>query len=218
MIVPVILAAGDSARMGFPKALLPFCRRTFLSHILETLKTAGLNSHVIVLGRDADRILKEVDLSGERVLVNPDPSRGQLSSMQLAISEISIKAEGCMFWPVDQPDVSTALVRNLIGLFRQSGASIAMPVYGGKRGHPAIFSRGLFQEFLATPVEEGPKRIVTGRNPALLECDEPGTVIDIDTPADYFALTGVSLENFLRSQRLCGESVNAGTAEAEPGE
>jgi molybdenum cofactor cytidylyltransferase len=201
--------------MGFPKALLPFHGGTFLTHILETLAAADLHSPLIVLGRDAGRIRKEIDLSEKEVLVNPDPSRGQLSSMQLAISKMTNKAEGCMFWPVDQPDVSAALARNLMGLFRRSGASIAMPVYGGKRGHPAIFARELFQEFLATPVGEGPKRIVTSRKPALLECDEPGTVMDVDTPADYFALTGKSLEN---SQRLSGESVNAGTDEAEPGD
>jgi molybdenum cofactor cytidylyltransferase len=193
-ITPVILAAGDSVRMGYPKALLPFRGGTFLAHILETLSTANLDSPLVVLGREADRIRKQIALADRQVLVNRDPKRGQLSSMQLAIAEMSSSAEACLFWPVDQPDVSAGLVRSLIDLFRKSAAQIALPVYGGRRGHPAIFGRGLFQELLATPVEEGPKRIVTSRNPALLECREPGAVMDIDTPADYLKLTGMSLE------------------------
>lgn len=208
-IKPVILAAGDSVRMGYPKALLPFRGGTFLIHILETLAAANLDSPLIVLGRDADRIRKQIDLKNRTVLINPEPSRGQLSSMQLAISGVSSETEGCMFWPVDQPNISAALVRSLMDLFRESGAPIAMPAYGARRGHPAIFGRELFEGLLAIPVGESPKRIVTNRNPALLGCNEPGTVIDIDTPADYLALTGISLPEALislRSPRLGGES------------
>jgi CTP:molybdopterin cytidylyltransferase MocA len=197
-ITPVILAAGDSARMGYPKALLPFRGGTFLFHILETLAVANLDAPLIILGRDADRIRKQTNLKERAVLVNPEPSRGQLSSMQLAISGLTSETEGCMFWPVDQPDISAALVQGLMNLFRESGAPIAVPAYRGRRGHPAIFGRGVFEELLAIPVGGSPKSILASRNPALLECIEPGTVTDIDTPADYLALTGVSLEAALR--------------------
>jgi molybdenum cofactor cytidylyltransferase len=205
-ITPVVLAAGDSVRMRFPKALLPFRGGTFLTCILRALSEASCESPVIVLGRDAARIEKRIPPGLQR-LVNPDPSRGQLSSMRLAISAAGSDTDACMFWPVDQPDVSPCLVAHLVKLFAESGSPITMPVYRGRRGHPAIFARGLFPEFLALPLQEGPKRIVTSRagDIAFLECDEPGTVTDIDTPADYFALTGMSVEDALNAQRLGGE-------------
>jgi len=110
---------------------------------------------------------------------------------------------------VDQPDVSEALVLDLVKCFRESGASVAMPVFRGRRGHPAIFGRGLLGELLNTPLDEGPKRVVMSREPVLLECSEPGTVTDTDTPADYLALTGISLQEALislSSPRLRGEA------------
>ena len=185
--------------MGYPKALLPLGKGTFVGHILQTLRDAGLREPRIVLGQDAGLVAPRLDNS-VILLTNPDPDLGQISSMQIALAELSPRYEGCLFWPVDQPAVTAETVRSLVRLFEDSGAGIAMPVCRGKRGHPAIFRQHLWVELLRVPLGEGPKSVVAAHaaDTALLSCDEPATIDDIDTPEDYLRLTGETLEQALR--------------------
>ena len=198
-ILPIILAAGDSIRMGYPKALLPLDGDIFITRILRVLRSGGLPRPVIVLGRAAPVILPRIQEWPADIRVNPDPDRGQLSSIQLALEHVGPKYEACMIWPVDQPAVSEDLVRRLVQLFLTSGSRIVFPGYAGKRGHPAIFHRDLFPEFMDAPLEEGPKKILLRHQEemAVLLTEEAATVQDIDTPSDYLALTGKTLEAVL---------------------
>jgi molybdenum cofactor cytidylyltransferase len=198
-IIPIILAAGDSTRMGYPKALLPLGSDRFLTRILRTLNAAGMPRAVIILGRAAGMIQPQIQDWPVDIYINPDPDRGQLSSIQLALSHIAPECTAGMIWPVDQPAVSENLVRRLVELFWSAGSRIACPIYGNKRGHPAIFHRDLFQEFMDAPLEEGPKKIIIRHQQAtaLLLTEEAATVRDIDTPAEYEALTGESLDSAL---------------------
>jgi len=198
-VAPVILSAGSSTRIGYPKALLPLGKGTFISRILDTLARVGLLHPRIVLGRDAVRIRQGI-APGVRLLINNDPARGMFSSMKLALSDLGQDCSGCLFWPVDQPCVKEEVVRDLVRLFDDSEALIALPVYQGKRGHPAIFHRDLFHELLEAAVETGPKPIVAAHSSeiAALHCDDRAVVDDVDTPEDYFRLTAEKLEEALR--------------------
>ncbi len=198
-ITPVILAAGDSIRMGYPKALLPLGTETFLTRILGILRNIGLPKPVIVLGKSASIIQAQIRDWPADIRINPDPSRGQLSSIQLALSNLMPESVAGMVWPVDQPAVSEDLVRRLAQLFIISKSQIAFPMNGGRRGHPAIFHRTLFQEFMDAPLEEGPRKILLRHqnSTAILPTDESAAIQDIDTPSDYQALTGESLDSAL---------------------
>ncbi len=201
-IKPVILAAGDSARMGFPKALLPLGAGTFLTHILDTLDALKLPAAWIVLGSHEAMIRPHLNARRADVLVNPNPERGQFSSMRLALENLAPDCIGCLLWPVDQPLISTALVRSLIRLFLHSTASLAMPDCSGKAGHPAIFGRNLIAELLAAPPEANPKFIIAGHkvHAVWLPTEERNTVEDVDTPEDYLRLTGETLASALARQ------------------
>jgi molybdenum cofactor cytidylyltransferase len=207
-IAPIILAAGDSTRMGYPKALLPLGSDTFLTRILGVLRNVGLPKPVIILGRAAAIIQSQIKEWPADIRINPDPDRGQLSSIQLALFHLPPEFIAGLIWPVDQPAVSEDLVRRLIQLFIDSKSRIACPIYGGKRGHPAIFHRILFQEFMDAPLEEGPKKILLRNQHAtfLLPTEEPAAVQDIDTPAEYQALTGESLDSALSRSNVPGAS------------
>jgi molybdenum cofactor cytidylyltransferase len=146
-IAPVILAAGNSKRMGYPKALLPLGEESFLTRILRILREAGFTSPRLVLGRDAELIKEYIRDYPANIQINPDPDRGQLSSIQLGIAGLPEKFEAAMLWPVDQPAVSVEMICRLIELFVTNDCLIAVPVRDGKRGHPAIFHRTLFYEF-----------------------------------------------------------------------
>ncbi len=202
-IVPIILSAGDSRRMGHPKALLPIGNETFLTRILRIVREVGLADPVIVLGRASDAIRPSIRGGSVHIEINPDTDRGQLSSIQIGILSLDATTQDCMIWPVDQPSVSLHLVRRLSQLFVQSECLIAFPKFGQRRGHPAIFHRSLFGEFLESPMAEGPKKILQRhiQDTAELVTDESAVVQDIDTPAEYEALTGETLQSALaRSQ------------------
>ena len=199
-IAPVILAAGNSKRMGYPKALLPLGDEIFLTRILRILREVGLVSPRLVLGRDAALIRERIGDYPADILVNPDPDRGQLSSIQLGISGLPEKFEAVMLWPVDQPAVSVEMTRRLIELFFTKDCRIAVPLRNGKRGHPAIFHRMLFHEFMDAPMEKGAKGIISRyeSEACFLLTDEPAAFNDIDTPSDYQALTGCNLDSVIK--------------------
>jgi molybdenum cofactor cytidylyltransferase len=151
----------------------------------------------VVLGNNAQDILPRIRDWEINILTNREPERGQLSSIQLALSSLPPESVAAMIWPVDQPLVSVNLVDKLARKFLDSGALIAYPAYGEKPGHPAIFHRELFHDFMEAPLDEGPRRILTSHraDTAILPTDEPGTVYDFDTPSDYEDAFGKSLDS-----------------------
>lgn len=201
-INPIILAAGDSTRMGYPKALLPIGEELFLTRILKVSGRIGMAKPIIILGRSADRIERAIHDWPVEIRINPDPDRGQLSSIQIGLSAVPPESHAAMIWPVDHPAVSEDLVRRLAQLFIDKGSLISCPEYGGRRGHPAIFHRAFFAELMDVPLAEGPKKIISSRKSetSLLPTSESAVVQDIDTPADYENLTGISLKDALASK------------------
>jgi len=202
-IAPIVLAAGDSTRMGFPKALLPIGADIFLTRILNTLENAGLPDATVVLGSHAEEILPRISGRRVRIVINPNPSEGQLSSIKLALSGLDPSIAGCLLWPVDHPGISENLVGALIKQFIDCRAPLVLPHCEEKRGHPAIFARTLFQEILETPLHEGLKKLVLRHSHEmnLLPTNELATIEDIDTPEDYFSFTGVKLEEALEKAK-----------------
>ena len=194
-IAPIILAAGDSTRMGYPKALLPLAGELFLTRILRVLHEIGLETPRLILGRDADRIMEQIRELPVDILVNPDPDRGQLSSIQLGLTGIPDNFEAAMIWPVDQPAVSAELACGLVDAFIDNDCRITVPFCHDRRGHPAIFHRTLFHEFMEAPLDKGARGIIPryADEAVYLSTDETACITDIDTPAEYEELTGQSL-------------------------
>ena len=204
-IVAVVLAAGESRRMGFPKALLPLGSGTFLDRILTTLQESGLSEPMVVIGAHARHIQPALAERAVRIMMNPDYEKGQLSSIKRALEHMDPNVGGCLLWPVDHPAVSRGVVEKLIQLFLDVKPLLALPVYEGQRGHPAILSAALFQEILDTPTEAGMKGVVQRHQDdiALLLTAESAVAHDIDTPEDFFKLTGETLEGALaRAHKL----------------
>ena len=179
----LILAAGESRRMGFPKALLEFRGETFLDRLIG-LFAEHCKPVVVVLGAEADRIRGGLR-SGNRALVveNPDYKLGQITSMQRGLREVPADAPGVLFTLVDHPNVRSATVAELI----RTAAPLALPRYAGRRGHPLYFSRELATEFLALDSASS-ARVVLERHAAeirYVDVDDPGILDDVDDPAAY---------------------------------
>src|SRR2546426_6745464 len=123
-VVPVVLAAGESRRMGFPKALLPLGAETFLTCILDTLQQTMLPEPIVVLGAHAAHIQPLLAQRSVHILLNPDVSLGQISSIKLAFENLPAECGGCLIWPVGHPLISRALVTDLIKPFLGSKSTL----------------------------------------------------------------------------------------------
>lgn len=196
MLSGVILAAGDSTRMGSPKALLLTRRGTpFVVSIADTFAAAGIGDIVVVTGRDHDRIAAALATArstlSARIVRNPDPSRGQLSSLLTAMdAAIAPETEALVVTLVDIPLLTTETVERVVSEWRRTRSSIARPVIGDRHGHPVVFDRRLFEELRKAPLDQGAKVVVRAHAAEILNVpvSDEGCLVDVDTPSDYEAL------------------------------
>jgi len=185
----LILAAGESRRMGSPKALLRYRDQTFLD-TLTALFAQRCSPVIVVLGAHADQI-RAAAVRPATLVLNPDYALGMTTSLQCGLRAVPPDADGVLFTLVDHPAASPA---TLDALLTPTDATplVRVPRYRAKRGHPIWFSRELIAEFLALP-SDGPARDVVARHAdrtEYLDLDDPGIVADIDNPEDYRALMG----------------------------
>lgn len=192
MLSAVILAAGESTRMGSPKALLPDPDgRPFVARIVRTLRAAELTDLLLVTGSQHDAISSALTADGVReyvrVVRNPDPARGQLSSIWTALDACPPDAEGLLMTLVDVPMLTSGTVRAVVEAWRNTGAPIVRPIAEGRRGHPVIFDRQLFDELRSAPLDSGARVVVRAHWAQSVDVpvEDPGCLIDVDTPADY---------------------------------
>jgi molybdenum cofactor cytidylyltransferase len=192
MIVAVILSAGESSRMGRPKALLPIDGVRFVEKIVSALKSTDVGNIIVVLGHNAEEMRQKISDLPVTILINHDYKQGQLSSLQVAISHLESSSEGSpvdgiLVHLVDHPYISTTLVDLMIKRFYETKKLMVVPRFQGRRGHPVIFARALFSELLAAGPDQGAKPVVHAHRDDTLEIDtgDEGVLIDIDTPEEY---------------------------------
>jgi molybdenum cofactor cytidylyltransferase len=192
MIVAVILSAGESSRMGRPKALLPIDGVRFIERIVTTLKATRVGRIVVVLGHNITELRQKISDLPVDLVINPDYQRGQLTSLVAAIRNIETgkdaeRVDGILVHLVDHPYINADLVNLMIDRFYETKKLIVVPRYQNRRGHPVIFSRALFAELLAAPLDRGAKAVVHAHRDETLEIDtnDEGAIIDIDTPEEY---------------------------------
>lgn len=189
MIGAVILSAGESSRMGRPKALLPIGGQTFIEKIVGTLNATPVGKIIVVLGHNAADLRRRIEHLPVEILVNPDYHLGQLSSLQVAVRRLQAEndCDGMLVHLVDHPYIERSLVDEMIRRFYESKKFIVVPRCGGKRGHPVIFARALFGELLGAPMDQGAKAVVNAHREDTLEIatDYEGIAVDIDTPEIY---------------------------------
>ena len=206
MIVPgVILAGGRSSRMGRPKALLPVDDRdTFVSRLVRTLRAAGVAEVVVVAAADgpvdAIRAALAAVQPAPRIVLNPDASRGQLSSLLTGLEAVDRPdrpepgIDALLTTLVDVPLVGAATVRALLAAHARSRAPIVRPVRqaDGAHGHPVIFDRSLFAALRRADPATGAKPVVRARAAEIenVPVDDPGAFRDVDTPAAYRRVFG----------------------------
>jgi molybdenum cofactor cytidylyltransferase len=188
----MILAAGESSRMGRDKALLDYRGSTFLNHLIS-LFLPRLSPVVVVLGHNAPAIRAAIaaepaaESADLRVVVNDRYKLGMLSSLQAGIRALPPGAPGALFTLVDHPAVQESTLDQLVEAFARGGAPLVIPRYQAKRGHPVAASRAILEEILALPAETSAKDVIHAHRSEtrFLDVDDPGVVTDVDSPPEY---------------------------------
>jgi len=197
----LILAAGDSLRMGRDKALLPWppaaaaqipSSETFLSAAIRTFLRAT-DFTVVVVGNNEAALAPIIYAHGASLVVNPDPSRGQFSSLQVGLHEVlNHGRDAAMVTLVDRPAVSSATLHTLREAFGAADENIwaVVPEFSGKHGHPYLVGREMIEAFLRVPATSVARDIEHQQQKHIqyVPVDDPLVALNINTPEDYAAL------------------------------
>ncbi len=187
-IASVILAAGDSRRMGKPKALLKIGQSVFLETIFNLLEEAKYDPLITVLGNDFKEIFQSIQKKRKILFLrNQFSEKGQLYSMQCGLKHVPGDVPGCLVVLVDHPLVSLTTYLSVYEAAQKFPYKIIIPVYEGKRGHPVYFGKKYFNNLLTAPLSEGARYVVQKYEKSILELpvDDAGILVDIDTPEEY---------------------------------
>ena len=198
----VILAAGDSSRMGRDKALLPWppvsanlpSRNSFLSSAIR-LFAPQVDIVLVVAGRNAPQLAPIVYANGASLVVNPDPDRGQFSSLQTGLQAVLDHGrDAAMITLVDRPPVRPDTVQRLQEAFARAVLSYkwaVVPEYQGKHGHPVMAAREMIEAFLRAPDSSNARDIEHAHQAQIeyLPIDDPWITTNVDTPQQYEALS-----------------------------
>ena len=186
MTAAILLAGGESRRMGRPKALLPWGDTTLLAYQVRELRAAGIDDVVVVLGHAADQVRAHVPPEA-RVVVNEAYREGRASSLAVGAAALPDDADPIAVLNVDQPRPQE-LLRGLLAAHQESGTLITLPVFQRRRGHPVVLAGALLGELRAASEEaQGLRGVLAAHEDAVREVDlsSPIVLLDINTPAQY---------------------------------
>jgi|SRR5579871_405321 len=201
----VILAAGESSRMGTDKSLLPWppqpangalSSQTFLSAAIRAL-SFSTDFVIVVAGANESAIAPIVYANGAFLAVNPDPSRGQFSSLQIGVHEVlNHGRDAAVITPVDRPPVQRSTVESLRNALEVAPQNIwaVVPEFSGQHGHPYVAGRELIEAFLRAPATSNAREIEHQHqsNIEYFSVNDPFVALNVNTPDEYAALLTLS--------------------------
>ena len=182
-VAAILLAAGQSRRMGAFKPLLPFGDKTVIESCIDYLREGGINNIVAVLGHRAD----EIRLENVTIAINPDPNSEMGASIAVGVQALPEQTEAVLIALVDHPAVPANVVSKLIQEWR-NGARIVVPTWQNRGGHPVLVDLALKNELLHLDRSGGLRELFTKHGAKRLPVDSPFVARDMDTWDDYRAL------------------------------
>jgi len=188
----IVPAAGASLRMGRPKLTLPLADGSVvIGRVLDALRRGGA-SPIVVVGppRSAAgwaQLADACELPGVSLCIPDVPTADMRESLGLGLAALEAWAEGFLLTPADSVGITPAVVAAVLDQFRADPSRIVIPRHGGRRGHPVAFPRDLIAALEALPPGTGPNalRQLFPDRVVLVDVEEVGTLVDLDTPEDY---------------------------------
>ena len=184
----VLLAAGESSRLGRSKQLLSYNNETLLHYCSQAASNSDGNPVVVVLGAQAEVLKKEITGNNVHVTVNANWKEGMASSIRYGINElvrISPSIEGAVLMVCDQPYVTSTLINSLLTAHQKTGKLIVACAYADTFGPPVLFHKTLFPHLLQLKGDVGARSVIGQHSDAVEVIPFPEGTLDIDTEADY---------------------------------
>jgi molybdenum cofactor cytidylyltransferase len=191
MISAILLAAGESNRMGQPKQLLPFGQSTIVERTIDNFLNSAVSETIVVLGYRDEEIRKTISGKPVKIAINPDYQQGMSASIIAGLKQINKRARAVLIALGDQPFVDSQTINSLVEAFIANNKGIIIPVYQGRRGNPVIFTIRYKGELLNLKGDIGGREIIKRHPDDVLEvavnCE--GVLLDIDTIESYTSIT-----------------------------
>ncbi len=187
MIWALLLAAGESKRMGRSKQLLPYGDKTILETVIDHITHSSVDETLIVLGANREKIERIIKDLPVKSVYNPRYKEGMLSSVQKGFVSLPKETEAVLVFLGDQPMVPSSAITQIVHAYRSTEKGIVLPVFDKRRGHPILIDNKYSQKVAALDPEIGLRALIHNHPEDILEVelDTPAIIKDIDTPEDY---------------------------------
>ena len=188
IISAIILAAGESKRMGQPKLLLPWGETTVLGQVISVLRSSGVEDIVTVTGGFREQVEVVAEQYRSQVVFNAEfTSNEMLRSIQLGLGSLKPEVEATLICLGDQPQIQEGSVRKVCEAFQKSRSNLVVPSYQLRRGHPWLVARPLWDEILTMRSPRSPRDFLNAHAGEIeyVEIDNSSVLEDLDTPEDY---------------------------------
>ena len=184
-VTAIVLAAGESRRMGRQKLLLELDGKPLIRHVVDAVSASAVDEIIVVTGGHHDEVVAALG-DGVEFARNPDPSRGMLSSVRCGLEAV-IETDAIAMFLGDQPRIEPKVIDAVLTAFAASEQSIAVPTMNGKRGHPLVFAAAYRDEILNSFDEVGLRGLLLAHPDELCEVpvESPAVLEDVDTPEDF---------------------------------
>lgn len=183
----IVLAAGESARMGRPKMLLPFGDMTMIEHVISNIRKAGIENINVVIGAEKEKLSLLLEKLFVNFCINNNYREGMLSSVICGIRNLPENMGATLVFPGDQPFISPSTITRLVESYRSSSSGILIPVFKDRRGHPILIDHKFRQQIEMLDRNEG-LRALSSLYPhevSEVETGDPGILRDFDTYEEY---------------------------------
>ena len=190
-ISAVLLAAGQSLRMGRPKLVLPWRDTTVLGQVVATFANAGIEDILVVTGGARDQIEESVKKLAKtypvRAVYNPDYVHGEMvSSIQAGLAGLGSGVLAALIGLGDQPQIREETVRRICTAFFKTECPLIFPSFQGRRGHPWLAARSIWPEILALPSSTTPRYFLNANSGKIAYVQADASALkDLDTPEEY---------------------------------
>ena len=188
MISTIILAAGQSKRMGQPKMLLSWGEQTVIEHVIITFLKAGIDDILVVTGGVREQVERAIDHYSVRKIHNQDYAAGEmLSSLQCGLRAMPLESQAVLIGLGDQPQILEQSIRSICEAYQESKSRLIVPSFQMRRGHPWLVTRPLWGEILELKAPESPRDFLNRHAAEIhyLNMETPSILADMDTPQDY---------------------------------
>ena len=187
----IILAAGESRRMGVPKMLLPFNGSTMIETVIRNVTHSNVSKILVVLGEEKDAIYDKIGKLNLTCCYNENYKEGMLSSVKCGFRNLPSDFKAAMVFQGDQPLIEANAINIVTEAYLSSANGIVIPVYYGKRGHPILIDRKYRKEIEKLSPEIGLRELTIRFCDDVLEAntEEPGILKDFDTYKEYLEAT-----------------------------